>query len=360
MACTPFSSILSARKLAAPLKSLSPGRQLPVAVTSSRANLVVRLVVRRTPRADTAACPSRFDQRPPIRPARPADEQIGPDRRPIPHVLVAVLVARAADRPAARACRCFRSREILAHFRDRRHPADQVEIHPPAPLAVARRLGRSQIVILPRLGNGVVDQRTSGRPKSSLGLAAGVALADRAVGWPATCSAANADANDRRSTIAHQHHDWHVAPVASQTSPQTSRSRTTRPLDHCCIMTECTLASRAPRFNAAAKSPRYRQNVIDCTRRAIARLLRLRPQPIATREREKNFRKSLRGHRSPTRLARRTVPKRCIRKIHVYYFATVQKDRRTWVQPLGEPRFACDVSVSRLVCEFLWEVGRSR
>ena len=61
-----------------------------------------------------------------------------------------------------------------------------------------------------------------------------------------------------------------------------------------------------------------------------------------------------------TSLRALTVQKRCIRKIHVYYFATVQKDGRIWVQPLGGPRFARDVSVSRVVCEVLWEVGRTR
>ena len=39
---------------------------------------------------------------------------------------------------------------------------DQVEIHPPAPLAIGRRLRRQQIMILPTLANRIVDQRTSG------------------------------------------------------------------------------------------------------------------------------------------------------------------------------------------------------
>ena len=169
VACTPSSAILSARKFAAPLKSSSPGRQLPVAVISSFAissyGLLYLSVSLRY-----CCIPSRStsDRRsvPPVRPMR---------------MFVQIVVqfrtySSLYSSPSSRSTSCrplvaLAVGQIRGQLLDRRHAANQVEIHAAAPLAVGRRLRRHQVVIAPTLANRVVDQRNfrhnrSRRPSS--------------------------------------------------------------------------------------------------------------------------------------------------------------------------------------------------
>src|SRR3954447_15875785 len=77
VACTPFSAILSARKLDAPLKSSSFGRQLPTAVISSRAISsygLLYLSVSERYFVIPSRLASDFRSFPPVRPMRILDQ----------------------------------------------------------------------------------------------------------------------------------------------------------------------------------------------------------------------------------------------------------------------------------------------
>ncbi len=156
VASRPPSSSLSTRKFAAPLKSSSPGRQLPVAVINSLANWSYGLlywIASRRYCCMPARSTSERRSIPPVRPInrldqtvvqfRPNSSAYSSPKQPIDQPLTFIALAIG---------------KIGLQFIDRRHAAQQVQIHAPTPFAIGRGLRRNELVVAPAAGNRLVDQ----------------------------------------------------------------------------------------------------------------------------------------------------------------------------------------------------------
>lgn len=84
------------------------------------------------------------------------DQEVGPDAGPVAGVFFDVIFAQQAIHEIDSPIAALVAQETL-QLVEPRNPADDVEIDPAAPVAVARHLGRSEMMVGPTLPHRLVD-----------------------------------------------------------------------------------------------------------------------------------------------------------------------------------------------------------